>query len=243
MDLDIKEIELIINYIPTLKRFLKNNISFKFFKTPFIENFIFKLTLIYNDEVLIGKIVDKINNDIISNEDIIFSFNYYYELQKNDKLNFNKFLYNSDNQIVNLKLKTNIILFIIKYFQYYYIINELLYDDNTDNDELFYAIYIFSKNEKSNTNKYIKKYMKMNIFFYLIDDLFKIYKKNLDILSKNEILTNINPFKSFLKNIFFNWHSYYKNSLENDSFINIEKKFEIKENFLIKFMCNHNVCS
>ena len=150
-------------------------------------------------------------------------------------------MYNSeDNDTIIIKFKTNIILFLIKYYQYFYIINELLYDDNEE--ELFYCIYIYSKNDENIILNYSKKYFKMKIFFYLIDDLFKIFKKNIDILIKNEILSDENIFKLFIKNIFFNWHIFYKKTLEDESFVNIEKKYEIKKNLLYKMVCSHNLC-
>jgi len=210
MNLHKEEIELINNYIPTLQRYFKDNNNYKYFKSPFVEKFILKFVLLNSDDQIISKIIDKINDNIISNEDIFFSF------------------------------KTNIILFLIKYYQYFYIINELLYDDNEE--ELFYCIYIYSKNDENIILNYSKKYFKMKIFFYLIDDLFKIFKKNIDILIKNEILSDENIFKLFIKNIFFNWHIFYKKTLEDESFVNIEKKYEIKKNLLYKMVCSHNLC-
>ena len=242
MSLQTDEKNLINEYIPTLKRYFKNNNNYKYFKNPFIEKFIFKFVLINNDEQLIEKIIDKINENIISTEDISFAFNYYYNFSKNEKFKIQKFLYNSDeNELILFKLKTNIILFIIKYFQYYYIINELLFED--DDEELFYSIYIYSKNNDNEIKNYSKKYFRMKIFFYLIDDISKIYKKNLDILIKNEIISESDSFKNFTKNIFYDWHIFYKESLENDSFISIDKKYEIKQHLFYKMVCSHNLCN
>ena len=241
MNLSSSEKELINNYIPTLKRYFKKNSNFKYFKNPFIENFIFKFVLMNNDETLIEKIIDKINENIISTEDISFSLNYYYNFSKNEKMKIQYFLYNNEeNEMILFKLKTNIILLLIKYYQYYYIINELLFED--DEEELFYAIYIFSKNNENDIKNYSKKYFKMKLFFHFIDDLMKIYKKNLDILVKNEIISKSDSFKFFVKNIFFDWHIFYKESLENDSFIDIDKKYQIKPNLFYKIVCSHNLC-
>lgn len=241
MNLSSSEKELINNYIPTLKRYFKKNSNFKYFKNPFIENFIFKFVLMNNDEALIEKIIDKINENVISTEDISFSLNYYYNFSKNEKMKIQYFLYNNEeNEMILFKLKTNIILLLIKYYQYYYIINELLFED--DEEELFYAIYIFSKNNENDIKNYSKKYFKMKLFFHLIDDLLKIYKKNLDILVKNEIISKSDSFKFFVKNIFFDWHIFYKESLENDSFIDIDKKYQIKPNLFYKIVCSHNLC-
>ena len=241
MNLLTEEKNLLTNYIPTLKRYFLNNNEFKYFKNPFIEKFIFKLVLIHNDEDLISKIIDKINDDIITNEDIFFSFNYYCDFSKKEKFQIQKFLNDfEENEMILVKFKTNIILFLIKYYQYFYVINELLYDNNEE--ELFYAIYLFSKNNENDIKNYSKKYFKMKIFFYLMDDLLKIYKKNIEILTKNDIIHDLNSFKIFVKNIFFNWHLHYKSSLENDSFENIQNKFKIKENIFYKIVCSHNLC-
>lgn len=243
MELNSDEINLLNNYIPTLKRYLKKKISYKYFKDPFIENYILKLITIYKDEKLISKIIDKINESIISNEDILFSIKYYYNLNKNEYLKVQNFLYeqNEDNDTLIIKFSTNIILFNIKYYQYYFIINELLFDENELN-QLFYAIYLFIKIDKDNLLKYCKKYFKMRIFFYLMYDLFNIYKKNIDLLLKNDIISNYDAFKNFIQNLFFKWHLNYKESIENNNFEEIEKKFIIKKNIFQKIICTHNLC-
>ena len=193
MELNNSEKELLNNYIPTLKRHFKKNINYNFFKSPFFEKFVLKLSLINNDTELISIIIDKINNNIISNEDIYFSINYYYNFPKNNKSSIQKFIFNS-NDAIHIKFKTNVILLNVKYFQYYYFLNELLFNENNlnnnINNELFYAIYLFLKNNDAeysnesigtiNIKQYCKKYFNMKIFFYLIDDLFRIYKKNID---------------------------------------------------------------
>tara|TARA_Y200000002_G_C22666119_1_gene658049 strand:+ start:1033 stop:1767 length:735 start_codon:yes stop_codon:yes gene_type:complete len=244
MDLNQQEINLINEYIPTLKRYFDKNIKFKYFKNPFIENFLFKLVLIKDDSILISKIIDKINNDIISTEDICFSMYYYYSFSKIQKINIQNFLYkDNENEMVIIKLKTNIILFLIKYYQYYYIINELLFENSQEDlDELFFSIYLFFKNKEKNINKYSKKYFKMKILFYLLDDLFKIYQKNIDILLKNEIIKDINVSNFFIKNILNDWNTIYKKYLDENNFNKIQEKYEIKNNILYNLICKNNIC-
>ena len=241
MDLLDEEIKLIDNYLPTLKRYYKNNIDYKYFKITFSENYIYKLTIINEDEKLISKIIDKINNFSISNEDIFFSIKYYYNFNKSENLDIQKFLNNDENETIKIKFNANLLLFNVKYYQYYYIINELIFEKEDDN-ELFYAIYLFIKNDTHNLEKYIKKYFKMKIFFYLLNDLSKIYKKNIEILEKNEIISKKNYHKMFIKNIFSKWNTFYIKMIDNNNFNEIETKFQIKKNIFYKLLCNNNLC-
>ena len=248
MDLNKQEKELINNYIPTLKRFDKEKISYKYFKIPFKEFYILKLATLNDDSKLIGKIINKINNNIISDEDIYFSVNYYYNFDSNKKSNIQKFIFkNDENDMILLKFKTNLILFTVKYYQYYFIVNELLFDDNNENDssELFFSIYLFLKNIDNNQDnilKYTKKYFNMKLFFYIIDDMYKIYKKNLDILYKNDLIDKNNSIIYFLNNIFVNWNLIYKKSINTNTFTNIQKKYEIKDSVITKLICSNNLC-
>lgn len=253
MDLNNEEKELINNYIPTLRRFDKVKINYKYFKNPFKEFYILKLVTLYDDSILIGKIINKINNHVISDEDIYFSLNYYYNFNLNHKSNVQKFIFQSnENNMTLLKFKTNLILFTVKYYQYYFVINELLFDNNENNEnnhELFFSIYLYlkcNKNNDENINdiikKYSKKYFNMKLFFYIVDDLYKIYKKNLDILYKNEIIDNNNPILYFINNIFINWNVSYKKYINDNTFNNIQKKYEIKKNIIYNFVCKNNLC-
>ena len=256
MDLNDEEKKIIFNYIPTLKRHFKKNIVYPFFKPPFFEKFVFKLSIINSDSELIGLIVDKINNNIISSEDIYFSVNYYSNFSKQTKSNIQNFIFNN-NDIINIKFKTNIIFFYLKYYQYYYFINELLFNSsNSDiNHELFYSIYLFLKNNESyeinyksnqnfsiNIKQYSKKYFNMKIFFYLIDDLFKIYKRSLDLLIKNEIIEELNINLLFTNIIFGKWSIYYKKKIEENNFDDIEKIYKLKNKSIMNFICSENIC-
>ena len=243
MDLNLKEKELISNYLPTLKRFYKQKIRSKYFKIPFKENYILKLSMLNDDTKIISKIIKKINYDDITNEDIFFSLNYYYDFNKNDKLNIQNFLYKSDeNDLITIKFKTNIILLSVKYFQYYHIINEFLFENENinDNKELFYSIYLFLKNKE--IIDYSKKYFRIKVFMYFINDLFKIYKKNIDILLKNDIIQNNNIKKYFINSILNHWNISYKVYIENNTFNSIEELFKIKKNKLINIVCSNNLC-
>lgn len=258
MELNDTEKELLNNYIPTLKRHFKKNVSYPFFKSPFFEKFVLKLSILNSDSELIGSIVDKINNQIISNEDIYFSIQYYSNFSKTIKSNIQKFIFNN-NDIVNIKFKTNVVLFNVKYFQYYYFINELLFHSNDLDlvNELFYSIYLFLKNNELTENdseynsemnhsinikQYCRKYFNMKLFFYLVDDLFRIYKKNLDLLIKNEIIEKLNIHELFMNNIFRKWSLDYKKKIEENSFDKIEKNYKLKEKSFMHFICSKNIC-
>jgi hypothetical protein len=258
MELNETEKELLNNYIPTLKRHFKKNINYPFFKSPFFEKFVLKLSILNSDSELIGSIVDKINNQIISNEDIYFSIQYYSNFSKTMKANIQKFIFNN-NDIVNIKFKTNVVLFNVKYFQYYYFINELLFHSNDLDliNELFYSIYLFLKNNELTENEceynsemnhsinikqYCRKYFNMKIFFYLIDDLFRIYKKNLDLLIKNEIIEKLNIHELFMNNIFGKWSLDYKKKIVENTFDEIEKNYKLKNKSFMHFICSKNIC-
>lgn len=261
MELNINEQKLLSDYIKTLERInhlnvLKNN----FLKIPYLENFILKLSKINDDEILIEKILNKLNNKIISNEDICFSVLYYYNLESNEKKKIQYFIYNEseENLMILLKLKTNIILFIIKYLQFYYIINELLFDqkninddndDNNDNlNELFYCLYLFinSKKYQKQLIKFSKKNIKMKIINILFNELFNIYLKIYDIFEKNELIkinNDIEKFNYFINKILQPWFNHYKKYIENDELNNIIQKFENKKkNIFDHIMCFNTIC-
>ena len=202
------------------------------------------------------------SKSVISNEDIYFSIQYYSNFSKNIKSNIQKFIFNN-NDIINIKFKTNVVLFNVKYFQYYYFINELLFDSNNLelNNELFYSIYLFLKNNEScendsnynsnsdnqmnqsiNIKQYCRKYFNMKIFFYLMDDIFRIYKKNVDLLIKNEVIEDMNIHLLFTNNIFSKWSLIYKKMIENDHFGEIEKNYKLKSKSLRHFICSKNIC-
>ena len=82
----------------------------------------------------------------------------------------------------------------------------------------------------------------MKIFLYFINDLFKIYKKNVDILLKNDIIKNNNIKKYFINSLLNNWNISYKIHIENNSFNLIEELFIIKKNKLINIVCSNNLC-
>ena len=276
MELNNSEKELLNNYIPTLKRHFKKNENYNFFKPPFFEKFVLKLSLINTDTELISDIIDKINNNIISNEDIYFSINYYYNFPKNIKSSIQKFIFHS-NDAIHIKFKANVVLLNVKYFQYYYFLNELLFNENNSNSqndknnsnsqndknnsnndinhELFYTIYLFLKNNDSeysdeststsntiNIKQYCRKYFNMKIFFYLMDDIFRIYKKNVDLLIKNEVIEDMNIHLLFTNNIFSKWSLIYKKMIENDHFGEIEKNYKLKSKSLRHFICSKNIC-
>ena len=82
----------------------------------------------------------------------------------------------------------------------------------------------------------------MKIFFYLLNDLSKIYKKNIEILEKNEIISKKNYHKMFIKNIFSKWNTFYIKMIDNNNFNEIETKFQIKKNIFYKMFFNNNLC-
>jgi hypothetical protein len=82
----------------------------------------------------------------------------------------------------------------------------------------------------------------MKIFFYLIDDLFRIYKKNLDLLIKNEIIEKLNIHELFMNNIFGKWSLDYKKKIVENTFDEIEKNYKLKNKSFMHFICSKNIC-
>ena len=247
MELNKNENKLITDYIQTLERIDHLNIlKSNYLKNPYLENFILKLSKINKDKKLIEEIINKINYKIISNEDICFSINYYLKLETNEKKKIQNFIYNEseENLMILLKLKTNVILFLVKYIQTYYIISELLYDVS-DNEELFYYLYVFIKNNNSKKNNNLKS-VKFKITYVLFDDLFDIYMKIYNVLQKNDLLNkNLEneQFDNFTKNIFHPWFNIYKKKIEDNTLDNILQKYEKKKSIFENIICFNTICS
>ena len=245
MKISNHEIELIQNYLTTIERhYYQNNIQLKYLKKPYKETFIQKMCLFYDTEKLIEMIIYYINNKDISNEDTYFCLNYYFSLNKIQKNNIQKFLNqeNHEENVLIIKIKTHILLFSIKYYQFFYITQELLNENNDENNELFFYFYLLIQNN-SDINKYCKKYFKFKIINHYFEELLELYSKIIDLLLKNELINNENNIHDlFKKQFFIYWYKHYKKLLQEDKINDILKKYEIKKNILNRLMCSHMNC-
>ena len=258
------EEDIIFKYWETL--ILKNisNIQTnKFIKKPYLENYIIDLSVNLNDEVLKKYIIKNIEKNIISKEDIISFINNNFEFNNEDKKNIQlSILKNLLNKNDYQKILINVIIYIVKYFRFYQIVTELLFDFNNDenlcyNDsqkishkqafqissenELYNFIYVYIKNNKNYNRKYIKKNLKYKIFYFYIDELFILYNDIFDIFKKLNII-NDKYDKSeirnlFLKNLFINWYNIYKKDILENKVNDKIKDYEIPSSFFSKILC------
>ena len=240
MNFNNNEKEIINEYIKTIKRF--NNLKIPkniFLKNPYIENYLIKISNIDNDYELIKKILLLINDDIISNEDLLFIINYYFDISKNEKNNIFKFLNNTDENIT--KNSIEIVIFNIRYFRFYLIISELLFEFNDENNELYFYLYLLNENDEKKIKFYKKKYLN----FKLIHELYIILFENFNKIKKfllDRKLINDEKNNIFFKNIFKQWFDIYLNDTGTESIEKKIKKYIIKKNNLFsKFICNNNI--
>jgi len=166
MDITKNEKNLVADYINTLSRFTINTIpKNNYLKLPYIDEILLKLTCINNDYELIDKITNKLIKKNISNEDLTFILNQFFILTKEQKNNIFKY-FNNDVENNLLRNSIEIILFNIKYTRLYLIIIEFLFDNNIEDDELYFYLYILINNNKEDTEKYSKKYFNFRIIYF-----------------------------------------------------------------------------
>ncbi len=248
MDYNIFEKNTIFEYWKTLIR--KNILNIptnKFLKKPYLENYIIELSSIIDDNLLMEKILDLINNDEISCEEIILFLNNNFEWSSNEEKK-NVELYFLENDIeeeIYLKITIEILIYQVKYFRIYLLISELLFDSIEENPELYYFIYLFIKNNKNDNRIYIKKNFKFKLFHYYINQLFENYLKLYNILIKHEFIKNKycekEIYNYYLKNIFINWYNIYKKDILENTVNDKIKNFQFKKNILSKILCIENI--
>jgi hypothetical protein len=241
------EDNIIKEYWKTLIRKNISNISYnKFIKKPYIEKYIITLSILIEDNELIEKIIDFIDNNKINYEDILILINNNYELNNDEKKKFEIFCYNDNNKNkLFYKISTEIIYYQIQYFRFYETIIELLFDNAKEDNELYNFILIIIKNNKSEIKKYTNKNLKFNIFQYYINLLFNNYYNIFNILVENEFITNYYDKKEihnlFLKNIFTNWYNIYKKDIIENNVNEKIKNYSMNSNILSKLLCLPNL--
>jgi hypothetical protein len=140
-------------------------------------------------------------------------------------------------------LLINIISYQVRYFRFYQLIHELLFDKNSDENELYNFILVYIKNNKKELTLYSKKNIKFKIFFTYLNELFIKYDDIYNYFIENEYIneSKSNILNMFLKNIFTNWYNIYKQDiLEN----NVNEKIKdhiIKGGILSRLICFSNV--
>lgn len=248
MDYNNFEKNTIFEYWKTLiRKDILNIPSNKFLKKPYLENYIIQLSSIIDDNLLLEKILDLINNDEISCEEIILFLNNNFEWSSNEEKKSVElyFLENDIDEEIYLKISIETLIYQIKYFRLYLLISELLFDSIEENLELYYFIYLFIKNNKNDNRVYIKKNFKFKLFHYYINQLFENYLKLYNILIEHEFIKNKycekEIYNYYLKNIFINWYNIYKKDILENTVNDKIKNFQLKKNILSKILCIHNI--
>ena len=232
--------DVISKYLQTLIR--KNIVNIdnnKFLKKPYLENYMIKLSYVLDKELMINKILHMISNDKITKEELFLIIKNNIELSNEDKKNVEKYFMESSD-----KVGVELIMYQVKYFRTYQIITELLFEDN--DNELYYFIFLYVKNKKSEINFYSKRNFKFNVFNYYLNDLFSSYENIVqNYFIKNKLISDISKkdiLNLFLKNLFSHWHVIYKKDILEDNINDKIKDYIIENtNILSKILCMKNV--
>lgn len=240
--------EKIINeYCKTLlRKDILNINNNKYLKKPYLENYIIYFSSILDEKLLTNNIIKYINNKI-SSEDILFLINNNINLNTDEKKKIDLFIFNQSNDEIYNQIVIGIINYQIKYFRFYQIVSELLFDNNDVNkdlnNELYNFILIYIKNNKNDIKKHIKINFKFKIFYYylckLCDEYYNVYKLFINNnFIKNDDKKDIDKF--FLKNIFTNWYNLYKKDIIDNTVSQKTKNF-VNKSMLSKILCMPNV--
>jgi hypothetical protein len=246
MNFNYIEENIIFEYWKTLSRKNISNIqNNKFIKKPYLENYIIKLSVNLENNNLIKKILNLININKITNEELFLFINNNIDLENDNKKKIELYFFNNISDENFNKLAVQIIIFQIKYFRFYITITELLFDCDIENNELYNFILIYIKNNNNEITEYCKKNIKFNIFNNYLNDLFLNFKNLFNLLikyklfeksiEKNEILN------LFLKNLFLNWYNIYKKDIIENKINDKIKNFTLKKNLLSTILCMPNI--
>ena len=243
------EKETIFNYWNTLTRKNINDIpANKLIKKPYLEKYIIKLSTInkaINQEILVNKILNLYEKNIIKNQDLYVYICNCFELEVNQKNNMQKIINELDSK-KNNSFIFEIIMYQVNYFRFYMTISELLFNNNEEDNELYNFILIFIKNSDQEIKKYNNKNIKFLIFYNLLQQLLDCYKNIFAFLVKFNLIPN-NENESdiinlFLKNIFSSWYTIYKKDVLEDNVDSKIKEYRMdKFSILSKILCLPNL--
>lgn len=242
------ENDILIKYWKTLSRKNVSNIpTNKFIKKPYLENYIIKLSTTIDNDELNKKILYFIENEKITNDELFLFLSNNINLEHDEKKNIENYFNNNNfNNKDFVKLSHEIVFYQIKYFRFYQTITELLFDSNSENNELYNFILIYIKNKKLELNNYKKKNVKFNIFYHYIKDLEEQYNNIFKLLIEfnlynNDDFDNKNINNLFLKNLFINWYNIYKNDISENRVNDKIKDYILTKGLLSKILCLPNI--
>lgn len=245
--MNINEIkkDIIFKFWETLERKNISNISInKFIKKPYLENYIIELSAIINNDKLIEKIIELLDLNKITDEELFLFISNSTDFDNDNKKSIENHILNNENDIN--KLAIEIIIYEVKYFRFYQMVSELLFEyDNNQENELYNFILIYIKNNRGEIKNYSKKNIKFNIFQHFLNDLFETYTNILNDLKKNKIIDNEFTkniiLNSFLKNIFTNWYNVYKNDILENTVNEKIKDHVLPKSILSRILCLPNI--
>jgi len=249
MDFNYVEKNIILKYWKTLIRKNISNISVnKFIKKPYLENYIIKLVS-YNNDILCKKILDLIDSNEITNEELFLYIYFNIDLNSEQKKNIELFLLNNEESNNDATEEINnffisIITYVIKYFKFYEMVTELLFETNNEDNELYNFILVFIKNKKYEINMYLKRNVKFRIFYYYMDDLLSSFETMFNFLIEFELVDKCEKkdiLHLFLKNLFTPWYDIYKKDLLDNNVNEKIKDHVIKNNFISRILCSNNI--
>jgi hypothetical protein len=240
MDFEYIDENIIKKYCRTLiRKDILNIQSNKFIKKPYLENYIIKLSFYLDESLLKNKIIELYESNKITVEEILLFMNNNIEISNTEKKNLEKFIFNNNNNN-NDNLFFDIIKYQIKYFKFYNIVTELLFDNIEEDNELYNFILIFIKNKNSEIKTYLKKNIKFCIFYYYLTDLYNCFDKIIILFIENNIFFNIDKKEKlnlFIKNLFSNWYNIYKKDILEDKVNEKIKDYKINSNLLSRILC------
>lgn len=238
---------LIEDYLYTIERFKIHNIPENLYiKKPYMEDYIIKLSKFYQYEIIKIKIVEKIEDEEISKEDISTLLFFLYPFSKEDKILIQKHLF---EKVILEKVEESSFIFSlfilqIKYFQFYMLMIDLFYN-RQHHHQLSDDIYLWIEKNESKMKKYFKSCQKNKktyeissfvVFHNLLNELYIYYEKTLELL-QNELNVIFQFSKKnrylFIQLIFSPWYeNIYKKENENEKKKN---ESDIKKSFFSRF--------
>ncbi len=230
---------LIEDYLYTLDRYKIHNIPENLnIKKPYIEEYIMNLSKFYRIEILKIKIMEKIEDEEISKEDIQTILSFLYPFTKEDKTLIQKYIYEkiSYEKIEESSFIYSLFILQIKYFQFYMLMIDLFYN-RQHHQQLSEDIYLWIENNDSKMKKYFrschreKKTYEISsfvVFYNLLNELFIYYENTLELLQNELNVIFQFPKKNrflFIQLIFSPWYeNVYKKEKMNEKNEYKEKK-------------------
>jgi uncharacterized protein YdiU (UPF0061 family) len=202
------------------------------------------LSSITNNDKLIEKVIQLLDSNKITDEELFLFLSNSTDFDNDNKKKIEQYILDNNDDIN--KLAIEIIIYEIKYFRFYQVVSELLFEyDNNQENELYNFILIYIKNNRGEIKNYSKKNVKFNIFQYFLNDLFESYSNIFNILKKNKVIneeyTKNIILNSFLKNIFTNWYNIYKNDILENTVNEKIKDHLLPRSLISRILCLPNI--